>query len=81
MHGIDAAHRCDIAENDLVRANANNWTVNFEKVLDGLALLQTKNMCGKPKVGNGGVPRTGDGAKGRPEEIVECTDEDVGKEG
>lgn len=81
MDGVDAAHSSDVPKDDFVWTDTNNRTVDFEKVLDCLALLKTEDVCSKPKVGDGGVPRAGDSAKGRPEEIVYYTNGEVGKWG
>jgi hypothetical protein len=81
VNGIDAAHSSDVPEDDLVWADTNYRTIDFEKVLDCLALLETEDVCGEPKVGDGSVPRAGDSAKRRPEEIVYYTNGEVGEWG
>lgn len=77
MHGVDATHRCDVPKDNLAGADADDGAVDFKEVLNCLALLEPENMCGEPNIGDGGVPRAGDSAERRPEEIVYHTDGDV----
>ena len=77
MHGVHVTHSRNIAKYDLVGANANDGTIHFEEFLNCLALSKTKDVCDKPKVGDGIVPWARYRAERRQEKIVDNLDEDA----
>ena len=69
MYRIYALHCGEVAKDDLVGANSDDWAVYLEQFLDGLALLETENVCSEPKVGYGSVPRAGNSAERGDEKV------------
>jgi hypothetical protein len=61
---VDVAHRYEVLEYHLVRADAYNWTVFLKKAVIGFALLEAGDMCGDPEIRYHSIPRTGYYAEG-----------------
>lgn len=74
---IDASHGGEVTERDLVGADADHGPVLFEKLLHGPALLHAQHVCRDPEVGDGGIPRTGDGGERREEDSVDGGSGDI----
>jgi hypothetical protein len=77
VHRVHVTHGRNIAKYDLVGANANNGTIHFEEFLNRPALSKAKDVCGKPKVGDGIVPWARYRAERRQEKIVDNLDEEA----
>jgi hypothetical protein len=77
VDGINAPHTCKIAKGNLVRADTNYWAICFEQFVDGLALLETEDVCREPKVGNGSIPWARDGGEWGKNEMINCANDDV----
>ena len=80
MDAVDGAHGAEVAEGDLVGADADNGTVGVKERLYGAALLHADDVGGDPEVGDGGIPRSRKGGEGREEETVEHDRSSIGKE-
>ena len=68
-----------VVKKDLIRPYAHDRTVNFEKAMNSLALLETEDVGREPEIGHGGVPRAWYRAKWREIELVDegvCRPED-----
>lgn len=70
VDGVDASHRCDILEYDLVGTDTHNWAVFLKKSVIDLALLEAENVRSYPEIGHRRVPGTGYRTQGRQEELV-----------
>ena len=77
---VDGAHGTEVAENDLIWADADDRTVLVEQSLDSVALLHADDVGGDPEVGDGGIPRSRKGGEGGEEETVEDDRSSIGKE-
>ena len=76
---VDGAHGTEVAENDLIWADADDRTVLVEQSLDSVALLHADDVGGDPEIGDGGVPGPGEGRERREEEAVEDEGGNVGE--
>ena len=70
VDAVDGTHGGEIAEDDLVGANADDGTVALKESLHSHALLQASDVGGEPEVRDGRIPRAGDGCQGREAELV-----------
>ena len=77
VYAVDAAHGGDVAEDDLVGADADDGAVLVKEIVDDAALAHADDVCGDPKVGDGGVPGAGEGGEGREEDAVEDESSEV----
>lgn len=77
VNAVDATHSRRVAENDLVRTDTDDGTVRIEEILNGAALTKADDMGDEPKVGDGGVPRTGERGEGGKEGLIECVGGEV----
>lgn len=75
LHRVNVSHGRNIAKDDLVGAYAHDGAVGVEEIVDRLALAETEDMDGKPKIGDGIVPGAGYRREGREEEVVDCAHE------
>jgi len=70
VDGVDASHRRDVLEYDLVGTDTHNWAVFLKKPVIDLALLKAENVCSHPEIGHRRVPGTGYRTQGRQEKLV-----------
>ena len=72
VNTVDAPHRRQVTEDDLVRADAYDRAVALKQSLNGHALLQARDVGRQPEVRDGGVPRAGDRRKRGEKEVVDA---------
>lgn len=77
MYCVDALGGGEVFEYNLVRSDAHDGTVNFEKLVDNLALLEAEDVGSEPKVGDGRKPRARNVAERGEEELVSGVNHEV----
>ena len=70
---IHASLSRKVVKKDLIRPYAYDRTVDFEKTMNSLALLETEDVGRKPEIGHGSVPRAGYRAEWGEVEVVDAS--------
>jgi hypothetical protein len=70
VKAVDTSHGGGVAESNLVRPNADNWTVLFKEGLNSATLLHTDNVRDDPKIRGGSIPWAWDDRQRRKKETV-----------